>query len=127
MLIQYSLNQQMKASKFTCFQVDCILSTSSDFIALSIFVHQYLFYRKGLEFVVVYICLLLINLTFLSTSQVIIRQIKNNNINSQHNLDDIMTDTNVPFDDWIRPREKPIAANYNFEMVIDEINSIYRN
>ncbi|CAG9800837.1 unnamed protein product [Chironomus riparius] len=121
--------RKKKPSKLSYFQYDCILSALTDFIALSIFIHQYLFYRKGLEFIVVYGCLLLINLTFLASIKVISSHLQQH-LNAQHNLHDIMlnqTECNASesFDNWIRKIDKPTESNYTFQVVIDEINSIY--
>lgn len=121
---------QKQPSKLSYFRYDCILSALTDFIALSIFIHQYLFYRKGLEFIVVYGCLLLINLTFLASIKVITSHLQQDLI-AQHNLHDIMwttSDLNASesFDNWTRTIDKPKVSNYTFQHVIDEINSIYR-
>lgn len=79
----------------------------------------------------VYGCLLLINLTFLSTVKVIISHFRQDVI-AQHNLHDIMSNTNecIPsesFDNWIRKIDKTTKSNYSFQVVIDEINSIYQH
>jgi hypothetical protein len=125
----FYLHSQKKPSKLSHFQYDCILSALTDFIALSIFIHQYLFYRKGLEFIVVYGCLLLINLTFLASIKVISSHLQQD-LNAQHNLHDIMLsrsecNASESFDNWIRKIDKPAESNYTFQVVIDEINSIY--
>lgn len=129
-LFIFLFHLQKKPSKLSYFQYDCILSALTDFIALSIFIHQYLFYRKGLEFIVVYGCLLLINFTFLASIKAIISHFRQDVI-AQHNLHDIMSGTNdcnasESFDNWIRKIDKPTESNYTFQVVIDEINSIYR-
>lgn len=124
------IKKQKKASKCSYFQYDCILSGSSDFIALSISIHQYLFYRKGLEFIVIFSCLTLINLTFFTTVRVIISR-----MNQESNLTSPATMMTAggeaeSCDNWFRVRydddDKRMEGNYCFGMVIDEINSIYR-
>lgn len=123
----------MKPAKLSSFRIDCILSALTDFMALSIFIHQYLFYRKGFEFIVVFSCLLLINLTFLTFERLINIRMRRDEILQQNNhVHDIMATTALTsddecknFDNWIRKIERPAERNYSFEMVIDEINSIY--
>ncbi|KAG5678718.1 hypothetical protein PVAND_008366 [Polypedilum vanderplanki] len=121
--------RKMKSSKLSYFHIDCILSTLTDFIALSIFIHQYLFYRKGFEFIVVFICLLLINLTLLISVRLVKTQIERD-ILAQQNLHSIMMgdvcENSNSFDSWTRKIVRPAEYNYSFKMVIDEINSIYR-
>lgn len=131
---------QSKTSKFSYFLNDCIISAFADFTALSIFIHQYLFYRKGLEFTIFFTCLLLINLTFYTVTRSIrnrmgheseiennihnIMSISGNGGGGGFTVDDSAADS---FDNWIRQTDKtPPHGHYTYEMVIDEINSIYR-
>lgn len=96
-------------------------------MALSIFVHQYLFYRKGLAFA--FTCLIVINFTFyIVTKSVASRMAMAHEGIVESNIHNIMSaDESASFDNWIRTTDKtPPHGNYTYEMVIDEINSIYR-
>ena len=96
-------------------------------MALSIFVHQYLFYRKGLEFAIAFSCLLVINFTFYTVTKSVASRMVHEGI-VESNIHNIMSmDEPASFDNWIRTTDKtPPHGNYTYEMVIDEINSIYR-
>lgn len=98
-------------------------------MALSIFVHQYLFYRKGLAFAIAFTCLIVINFTFyIVTKSVASRMAMAHEGIVESNIHNIMSaDESASFDNWIRTTDKtPPHGNYTYEMVIDEINSIYR-
>lgn len=131
---------QSKTSKFSYFLNDCIISALADFTALSIFIHQYLSHRKGLEFTIFLTCLLLINLIFYTAARSLSNRMGHESVieNNIHNImsidggggnggfsvDESAADS---FHNWIRQTDKTQAhGHYTYEMVIDEINSIYR-
>lgn len=98
-------------------------------MALSIFVHQYLFYRKGLEFAIAFTCLLVINFTFYTVTKSVASRMDHEGVveNNIHNIMSVDESAANSFDNWIRTTDKtPPHGNYTYEMVIDEINSIYR-
>lgn len=130
LLIKTHSTSQSKPSKFSYFLNDCIISSLFSFMALSIFIHQYLFYRKGLEFIIAFASLLLINVIFYSSAKMTSRRIVHERA-LENNLHGIVSGIRVDesaadsFDNWIRKTDKT-HGNYTFEMVIDEINSIYK-
>lgn len=98
-------------------------------MALSIFIRQYLFYRKGLEFIIAFSCLLLINVMFYVAAKITVRRMTQERVlddNSHNIVSGLFVDESAAdsFDNWIRKTDK--TQNYTYEMVIDEINSIYK-
>lgn len=99
-------------------------------MALSIFIRQYLFYRKGFEFIIAFSCLLLINVMFYVAAKITVKEMTHERVsdNNSHNIvNGLFVDESAAdsFDNWIRKPDKT-HGNYTFEMVIDEINSIYK-
>lgn len=82
-----------------------------------------------MEFIIVSSCLLLINLTFHAATKSIASRMGHERVvvNNVQSIMSVDGSTANSFDNWIRQTDKtPPHGNYTFEMVIDEINSIYR-